>query len=138
MSTMSAAIRRYLVRLAALMSIYMVCIFTAGYVFRHYPPSGVGAVALALLPALPIIGVVWVILRLIVEESDEYLRLLHVKMNLMATGFCLTVMTAWEFLQNYDVVSDETGGFGATFVWFVGLGLAGVYVRLVDGKGDCA
>ena len=135
---LSPAMRRYLVRLALLMIVYMVCIFLAGYLFRHSPPSGVAAYALAVLPALPIVGVVWTIMRLIIEETDEYLRLLYLKENLFATGFCLTVMTVWEFLQNYDLVSNDTHGFGATFVWFVGLGIGSVYVRLVRGESSCA
>lgn len=135
---MSPAIRRYLIRLFVLMAIYMACIFTAGYLFRHNPPSGIAAYALAVLPALPIVGVVWTIMRLIIEETDEYLRLLHVKQNLFATGFCLTVMTVWEFLQNYDVVSHDMHGFGATFVWFLGLGIGAVWLRLVHREGTCA
>ena len=135
---LSPAMRRYLARLAVLMIAYMVCIFSVGYLFRHNPPSGVAAYALAVLPALPIVGVVWSIMRLIIEETDEYLRLLYVKENLFATGFCLTVMTVWEFLQNYDLVSNDTRGFGATFVWFVGLGIGSIYVRLVRGEGSCA
>ena len=135
---MSPAMRRYLIRLAVLMTIYMAFIFLAGYLFRHNPPTGVAAYALAVLPALPIIGVVWTILRLIIEETDEYLRLLYVKDNLFATGFCLTVMTVWEFLKNYDLVSQDSHGFGATFVWFVGLGIGAIYFRLVRGEGGCA
>ena len=134
----SSAMRRYLARLAGLMVVYMGCIFLAGYVFRHSPPTGLAAYALAVLPALPIIGVIWTIMRLIVEETDEYLRMLYVMDNLFATGFCLTVMTVWEFLQNYDLVSHDSHGFGATFVWFVGLGIGTVYVRLVRGHGACA
>lgn len=134
----SPAMRRYLTRLAVLMVVYVVCIFSAGYLFRHNPPSGVAAYALAVLPGLPIIGVVWAIMRLIIEETDEYLRLVYVKENLFATGFCLTVMTVWEFLQNYHLVSNDSHGFGTSFVWFVGLGIGAIYVRLVRGEGTCA
>lgn len=127
------AVRRYLRRLAVLMTIYTVTIFAAGWLFRHNPPTGPAAYLLALLPALPIVGVIWSMMRLLVEEQDEYLRMLHVKQTLFATGFCLTVMTVWEFLQNYDLVEAGTHGFGATFVWFVGLGLGGFVVRI----GEC-
>ncbi|HVR90176.1 MAG TPA: hypothetical protein VHG29_03645 [Novosphingobium sp.] len=136
--TLSPAMRRYLTRLAVLMTIYVACIFLAGYLFRHNPPNGLAAYALAVLPALPIIGVVWSIMRLIIEETDEYLRMLHVKQNLFATGFCLTVMTVWEFLQNYDLVSHDSHGFGTTFVWFMGLGIGAIYLRLVQDEGSCA
>lgn len=133
----SPAIRRYLRRLAVLMSLYMVFIFLAGYLFRHNPPSGIAAYALAMLPALPIIGVIWTIMRLLVEETDEYLRMLHVKQSLFATGFCLTVMTVWEFLQNYDLVSQDNHGFGAAFMWFVGLGIGAVVMRITQRDGPC-
>lgn len=122
----SPAMRRYLQRLAGFMLVYMLFIFAAGYLFRHNPPSGVAAYALAVLPALPIIGVIWSIFRLLAEETDEYMRMMFVRQALFATGFCLTVMTVWEFLQNYDVVAKGTNGFGATFVWFVGLGIGAV------------
>jgi hypothetical protein len=120
---MSPAMRRYLKRLTGFMLVYFALLFLAGYLFRHDPPHGLFAVALAILPALPIIGVVWTIFRLLAEETDEYIRMLFVRQTLFATGFCLTVMTVWEFLQNYDVVSHDSHGFGTTFVWFVGLGI---------------
>jgi hypothetical protein len=128
------AIRRYLGRLAVLMSLYLVLIFLAGYLFRHNPPRGALAYGLAVLPALPIVGVVWTVMRLLVEETDEYLRLLHVRQTLFATGFCLTIMTVWEFLQNYDLVEPGTHGFGATFMWFVGLGIGAILNRFTAGS----
>ena len=120
---MSPAVRRYTKRLSGFMLAYFGLIFLAGYLFRHDPPHGIAAIGLAVLPALPIIGVIWTIFRLLAEETDEYMRMLFIRQTLFATGFCLTVMTVWEFLQNYDIVPDGTHGFGATFVWFVGLGI---------------
>jgi hypothetical protein len=115
--------QRYVKRLAVLMVIYLVLIFGVGFLFRLAPPSGVLAYAAAVLPALPILGVFWAIFRLLAEESDEYIRHILVRQVLFATGFCLSVMTVWEFLQGYDVVPLGTGGFGTAFVWFVGLGM---------------
>jgi hypothetical protein len=123
---MSHAMRRYLKRLASFMVVYFVALFLAGYLFRHHRPEGIMAVGLAILPALPIIGVIWTIFRLLAEETDEYIRMLFVRQALFATGFCLSVMTVWEFLQNYDVVSNDTHGFGTTFVWFIGLGIGAI------------
>ncbi len=134
----SPAVRRYLKRLAVLMSAYIVLIFLAGYLFRHNPPHGVLAYGLAVLPALPIIGVVWTAMRLLVEETDEYMRMLFVRQNLFATGFCLTILTVWEFLQNYDLVAPGNGGFGAAFFWFMGLGIGAALNRRAAGAGDCA
>jgi hypothetical protein len=120
------------------MSIYLVTLFVAVRMFRTDAVSGIPAYALAIAPALPIIGVFWAVMRFLVEEQDEFIRLLQVRQCLFATGFCLTVMTIWEFLQNFDLVPPGNGGFGAAFFWFVGLGLGGVYNKLTIGAADCA
>jgi hypothetical protein len=134
----SPAMRRYLKRLAIFMMIYIALIFAVGWTFRHAPPAAPWSVGLAILPALPIIGVFWTVFRLLVEETDEYVRMLFVRQSLFATGFCLTVMTVWEFLQNYDVVPAGNGGFGAAFFWFAGLGLGALWNKFTMGDGGCA
>ncbi len=134
----SPAMRRYLKRLTYFMAAYVALIFAVGLIFRHALPVLPWSVGLAMLPALPIIGVFWTVFRLLVEETDEYIRMLFVRQCLFATGFCLTVMTIWEFLQNYDVVSAGNGGFGAAFFWFAGLGVGALWNRFTIGDGGCA
>ena len=133
----SPAVRRYLVRLFVLMTIYLVVLFAAVWTFRHGPPLGLLAWPLAIGPALPIVGVFWAVMRLLVEEKDEYLRMLFVRQALIATAFCLTVTTIWEFLQNFDLVPAGNGGFGAAFFWFVGLGIGGIANKLTFGDAGC-
>lgn len=133
----SPAVRRYTRRLSLFMAGYIALIFLSGYLFRHAPPEKPLAYAVAVLPALPLLGVFWTVARLLVEETDEYLRMLFVRQTLIATAFCLTVMTVWEFLRNYEVVTPGNGGFGAAFFWFIGLGLGAVWNRLTTGTGDC-
>lgn len=135
----SPATRRYLRRMAVLMSLYLVTLFAAVYAFRQQLVSGLWAWPLAILPALPIIGVFWAVMRLLIEEPDEYIRLMLVRQALIATGFCLTVTTIWEFLQNFELVPPGNGGFGAAFFWFVGLGVGALYNWLTVGTtGDCS
>lgn len=133
MASRSPAVRRYTLRLAVLMSLYVASLFFAKWIFKHDRPEGVLAYSLAVLPALPVIGVFWAVIRLIIEETDEFIRLLHVRQTLFATGFCLTVMTVWEWLINFDLVPPGNGGFGAAFFWFVGVGLGAGYNRLTLG-----
>lgn len=133
----SPAIRRYTTRLAVLMTVYLATLFGAVRLFRADAVSGPLAYALAVLPALPIIGVFWAVMRLLVEEPDEYWRMLLVRQALFATGFCLTIMTIWEFLQNFELVPPGNGGFGAAFFWFVGLGVGAIYNRLTVGTTGC-
>ena len=127
--------RRYMFRIAGLMSCYLGTLFGVRVAFRNQLVEGPAAYGLAILPALPIIGVFWAVMRLLVEEPDEYLRMLMVRQMLVATGFCLTVMTIWEFLQNFDLVAPGNNGFGAAFFWFIGLGVGGLYNKLTVGSG---
>jgi hypothetical protein len=136
----SPAMRRYVIRIAVLMSLYLVTLLAAVTAFKTHSVSGIPAYALAVLPALPIIGVFWAVMRLLVEESDEFIRMMQVRQSLVATGFCLTIMTIWEFLQNFDLVPPGNGGFGAAFFWFMGLGVGALYNKLTLGTagGNCA
>jgi hypothetical protein len=135
----SPALRRYLTRLVILMLLYLGTLFGAVFAFKAHAVSGPAAYALAILPALPIIGVFWAVMRLLIEEPDEFIKLLHVRQSLVATGFCLTVMTIWEFLQNFDLVPPGNHGFGAAMFWFLGLGIGGIYNKLTLGTaGSCA
>jgi hypothetical protein len=136
----SPAIRLYLIRLAVLMTIYVFTLLIAVTAFKSHAVSGIPAYALAIAPALPIIGVFWAVMRLLIEEPDEFIRMLHVRQSLVATGFCLTVMTIWEFLQNFDLVAPGNGGFGAAMFWFMGLGVGALYNKLTLGTagGNCA
>ena len=137
MAYRSPAIRRYFIRLFVLVFLYLVSLFGAVLAFKAHAVSGVPAVLLAVLPALPVIGVFWAVMRYLVEEPDEFMRLLLVRQCLVATGFCLTVMTVWEFLQNFDIVPPGNGGFGAAFFWFIGLGFGGLYNKLTVGTAGC-
>ena len=134
----SPALRRYVTRLVILISIYLVTLSIAVRAFRADAVSGPAAYVLAVVPALPIIGVFWAVMRFLVEEPDEFIRLLLVRQCLFATGFCLTIMTVWEFLQNFDLVPPGNGGFGAAFFWFVGLGFGGLYNKFTIGTSGCA
>ena len=141
MSRISSPVsRRYAMRMAVLMVAYLVLLFGANYLFKHGPrPEGLVAYVVAIAPALPMIGAIWAVMQLIVEETDEFLRMLHVRQSLIATGFCLSVVSIWEFLQQFDLVGPGNGGFGAVLFWFVGLGLGAFYNKVTLGTtGSCA
>ena len=123
----SPAMKKYTIRIVVLMTAYVIALISSITIFKSYNLEGPLAYALAIVPALPIIGVFWAVMRLLVEEQDEYIRMLLVRQTLIATGFCLTVMTIWEFLQNFDLVPPGNGRFGAAFFWFVGLGFGAIY-----------
>ena len=90
----------------------------------------------AILPALPIIGIFGAIGRYLVEEQDEYVRMLMVRQTLWASGFTLSVATIWGFLDNFGLSAMSTA-IGSRSLWFVGLGIGGIVNKLTLGDGGC-
>jgi hypothetical protein len=92
---------------------------------------------LALLPALPIIGIIWAIARLLVDETDEYQRLRMVRASLVATGLVLVTSTLWGFLEMFGLAPHLW--LWAVFpVWAIGLGIGQLVNRFVFGQpGGC-
>ena len=113
-------------RVIALSLIYAALLFGAVYLFIHHLLSGPVAYVAAVLPALPIIGIFLVIGRYLVEETDEYLRDQFVRKALIATGFALSIATAWGFLENFDLV-PHVYAYYAAILWFAGLGLGSCF-----------
>src|SRR3954469_17077877 len=114
--------RAYQRRAVPLMIAYVAALAIAIWVHEKMAPSGALAVALAILPALPLIGVIWSLGRLLVEEQDEYLRSLHVRQFMIATGFMLVVTCIWGFLETFDLV-PHLPMYWAFIIWCAGLGI---------------
>jgi hypothetical protein len=125
----SPATRRYNRRVIFLSVVYAAVLIAAEYAFKHRMISGVVAWIVAALPALPIIGIFVAIGRLLVEETDEYLRMLMVRQSLWASGFALSLATLWGFLESFDLVGHIESYYVAV-LWFGGLGLGSVMNRL--------
>jgi len=128
---MPPEIKRYTRRLLGTMTLYAIALAGANMWFRNAPPTGALAYLVAILPALPIMGVFVVIGRLLVEMRDEYVRMLMVRQSLIATGFALSVSTAWGFLEGFGLV-DHAQGYWTTVLWFGGFGLGGCFNALTE------
>ena len=119
--TSRSALRRYNRRVIVLMLIYTAVLMFAVYGFSRHLLSGPFAYLVAILPALPIIGVFAAMGRYLVEETDEYVRMLTVRQTLYATGFALSIATVWGFLEAFDLVGHIESYYIAV-LWFGGLG----------------
>ena len=124
--------RRYLKRLAVAMICYMATLFVAITQVRDGHLTGPLAWLLALLPGLSVAGVFWAIGKLLVEEQDEFQRMLLVRQVLVATGFTLTIVTVYGFLENFGLVS-HIDGFYVAILWFGGLAVGSIFNRLTLG-----
>lgn len=118
----SPAMHRYTRRLAIAMTAYLITLFLAVTLVRKGDVAGPLAWLLAVLPGLCIASVFWVFGRLLVEETDEYQRMLLVRQSLIATGITLSVVTVWGFLESFGLVPHVDAFFVAA-LWFVGLGI---------------
>jgi hypothetical protein len=124
--------RRYTRRAVPLMIAYVAFLAVSLWLRDNWAPTGLLAVALAILPALPLVGVIWALGRLLVEEQDEYLRMLMVRQTLWASAFALSVATVWGFLESFDMVGHVEAYYVAV-LWFGGLGLGACINKLTLG-----
>lgn len=120
--SMNAAKRRYLARFWPVMVLYVAAVFGVSYWFNSAPPSGALKYAVAVLPALPIIGVFIVLGRYLVEETDEFVRLRQMIALLLAIGLTLTFCAVWGFLEIYADV-PQIGLFNVVWVFFLNFGI---------------
>lgn len=131
---MSPAGRRYNKRVILLSLVYAAFLIGAVYAFKHHLVGGPVAWIVAILPALPIIGIFAAIGLYLVEEQDEYVRMLMVRQTLWASGFALSIATMWGFLESFELVS-HVEVYWVSVLWFGGLGLGNFANRLTMGGG---
>ena len=128
--------RRYVKRVLVAMVGYIATLFLAEILIDDRGLTGPLAWLVALLPGLCVASVFWAIGRLLVEETDEYLRSLLVRQMLVATGLTMVVATIYGFLENYGLVG-HVDAFYLTILFFAGLGVGSLVNRLTIGDGSC-
>lgn len=128
--------KRYNWRVVLLSLLYAGFLIAAVYSFKHKLVPTPLAYPIAILPALPIIGIFVAMGRYLVEEQDEYVRMLMVRQTLWASGFALSVATIWGFLESFDLVK-HVDAYSVAIVWFLGLALGGIVNKLTIGEPGC-
>ncbi|MCL6730752.1 hypothetical protein [Sphingomonas hankyongi] len=128
----SMAWKRYNMRVIWLSLLYAIFLLGAIYAFKHQLLSGFVAYVAAILPALPIIGIFGAIGRYLVEEEDEYVRMLMVRQTLWASAIALSAATIWGFLQSFNL-AGHIDAYYIAVVWFFGLGVGGCINKLTLG-----
>ncbi len=119
----SPAMGRYNRRMLTAGAIYVVGLFTAIWAHDELHPNGLAAFAVAFLPSIGVLWMVWAMSRLLVEETDEYLRHRMVRSSLFGLGTLLTLATVWGFFEQFDLV-PHAPTWAAVPVFALGLGLA--------------
>ena len=132
----TVAWKRYNVRVIWLSLLYGAFLLPAVYGFKHHLIAGALAWVVAVLPALPIIAIFASMGRYLVEEQDEYVRMLMVRQMLWAMGFTISCATVWGFLDNFGLVG-HVDGYWIVMVWYIGLAIGSIINKLTLGDGGC-
>lgn len=111
--------RNYIKRVAIFASLYLLVFAVQVAVLKNGDPPMALRAALGVLPGLAVIGIFWAVGRLIVEEQDEFIRMLIVRQALIATAFALSAATIWGFLEAADVVV-HLDAYWVAIAWFFG------------------
>ncbi|MDH7640946.1 hypothetical protein [Sphingomonas oryzagri] len=125
--------KRYNKRVIGLSLLYAALLLPAVWLFKHHMVTGPLAWVVAILPALPIVAIFAAIGGYIVEETDEYQRMLLIRQTLYASGFMLAIITVWGFLESFDMVG-HIPAYWASVLWFAGLGLGRCVNRVTEGN----
>ena len=124
--------RLYIKRVAIFSSLYLVVIALQVSLLRDGDPALAVRAGLSVMPGLAICGVFWAIGRLILDEKDEFIRMLIVRQTLIATGFALGFATIWGFLEAGEVVPHIPAyWFAVTF--FLGQFIGAISNRITHG-----
>src|ERR1700749_4813129 len=123
MNRSAPATKRYFWRLGISLALYAAVLFPVDWAIRHgQMPGGIWLYVAAAAPAIPVLGVIWAMLRFLEEEEDEFQRYLRVRAFLGATGLTLAITTVWGFLENFAAVTPMPAIY-VFFIFMVSLGL---------------
>jgi len=120
--------RRYQRRVMAAATVYVFGLIAAIGANVQLHPTGALAYAVALAPALPVVGMIVAMGLYMREETDEFQRAVHAEGALWATGGLLSVATVWGFLEMFGLAA-HVEVWWAFPVWAVLLGVGQLIAR---------
>jgi hypothetical protein len=103
--TYREANRRYRRAFWPVILLYAVACIGGALLVKQNPPMWAVA-TIAMVTALPIMGL-FLLMRRLLNETDEYTRKLHTDALLTAGGIVFSLMVAWSFLVLYGVVHED-------------------------------
>ena len=127
----SPAQRRYNRRVLWASVAYAVLLMLAVYLLSRHLVGGPLAYLVGVLPALAVSSFFWLMARYLMEETDEYLRMLQVRQLLISTGIALTAATIWGFLEGFDLLPPVLA-YVWPIVWFAGLGVGACVNKAIE------
>ena len=124
--------RRYIKRVTLFTSLYLATFAVLMLVENGWAIDPAAHYAIAVMPGLAIIGTFWAIGRLIVEEPDEFIRMLTIRQTLIASALALSAASVWGFLEYADL-AVHIDAYWYAAIRFVGLIIGAVFNRIEHG-----
>ena len=124
--------RRFLTRGYSSAAVMALSIFGADYLGRHGLAEGSLLWVLALIPGLAMVGFYYAIVMLIIEQKDEFIRMLILRQLIIGTGIALSFAAVWGFLEYFGLV-DHIYPLYFVAAFFGGFGFGGLVNRLTHG-----
>jgi hypothetical protein len=114
------------------MAIYVISLFAAKYLISRHLVEGPIVWMLGLVPGLAVASVFYAVAMLIMEQKDEFIRMLIVRQTLIGTGAALSIATVWGFLENFGLVA-HVDAYWIAVIWMLGFGFGGLINRMTHG-----
>lgn len=124
--------RRYLLRFGTSMTIMILAAVAGKYLIRQGLDDGPLVWVLALIRGLAMVGAIHAIGMLIIEQKDEFIRMLILRQVIIGTGIALSFATVWGFLEYFELVA-HIYPFYVAVAWLAGFGFGGLVNRLTLG-----
>lgn len=119
--------RRYLIRTFVFMAGYVAVNFAAITGAFDAIIGQRAGVLLGLVVAAPIAGQMWATLALM-NESDEFVRVLTAKRFIVAAGLAMALFSAWGFMESYGGAPHAPGWIVYALFWGL-YGLVTPFIR---------
>jgi hypothetical protein len=119
---LAAPLLRWIFRMSIVGVVYLIALLISSMLFDNYELTGIPAFAVALVPVLPIFGLIWVYKRYMQEEQDEFQRHQIHRSILWAFFGTLVIATAIGRLENHSLIlhrhTDFFNNFGIFFLYW--------------------
>ena len=124
--------RRFLVRLGSSTTVLGLFLVAAKYLIGQGLVGGPLVWVLALIPGFALASMFYAVGMLIIEQKDEFIRMLVVRQLIIGTGIALSFAAFWGFLEKFGLV-DHIYPFYFVFAFFGGFGFGGLVNRITHG-----
>lgn len=124
--------RRFLFRIGSSVVVFGLAIKVGRYLTANGLVDGPLLWLLALIPGLAMLGMFYAFGMLIIEQKDEFIRMLIVRQVFFGTGIALSFATVWGFLEEFGLVAHIYPYYVA-IAWILGFGFGGFVNRITQG-----